>query len=282
MNILMIGAHPDDCDFRCGGLARKYVKAGHTVRFLSMTDGSAGHQSMGRRELAVRRREESKKAGEVMGLQYDVWELPDGDLECSLENRHKLIRYIREFKPDAIFCHRTVDYHADHRNSALLVQDSSYMLTVPNCCEDVPAMRRMPVILFYFDTFTNPVFRADVVVDIDDEIEDKFRMIDCHESQVYEWLPYSDCEEMPPEDKTERFKWLVGKAPVPGFSVEQICTQCSGYSRRFASAAALYRERLIARYGEEKGSAIRYAEAFEVSEYGAAMDEAKCAQLFPF
>ena len=132
MNILMIGAHPDDCDLRCSGLASLYVQAGHRVRFLSMCDGSGGHQTMNRNEIAARRWGETREAAKVIGIEYDVWNIPDCEIQSDLPTRERLIRYIRAFRPDVVFCHRTNDYHADHRASGLLVQEASYLLIVPN------------------------------------------------------------------------------------------------------------------------------------------------------
>ncbi len=283
MNILMIGAHPDDCDLRCSGLASKYVQAGHRVRFLSMCDGSGGHQTLNRNEIAARRWGETREAAKVIGIEYDVWNIPDCELQSDLPTRERLIRYIRAFRPDVVFCHRTNDYHADHRASGLLVQEASYLLIVPNYCPDSPAMPRMPVIMFFWDAFKNPPFVPDIVVDIDSEIEKKFRMIDKHVSQMYEWLPYTNGTlEQVPADEKERFVWLHGEPVTHETTDEQVLAMSGGYSRRFALAAALYRDKLIERYGEEQGRHVRFAEAYAVSEYGTQLNPENARRLFPF
>ena len=282
MNILMIGAHPDDCDFRCSGLAYLYARDGHRVRFLSMCDGSGGHHEMSCEETAARRRGEAREAGRAIGIEYDVWDIPDCELVCDLETRKRLIRYIRAFRPDAIFCHRTNDYHADHRAAGLLVQDASYLLIVPHFCADAPALREMPVILFFDDAFQNPPFRADVVIGIDDVVENKFRMLDRHVSQVYEWLPYTHGTlEQVPKDPAARYAWLHGDPVTKDTSDEEVL-RLTGYSRRFALPAAKYREALIRRYGPERGGKIRFAEAYSVSEYGSPLTEEKARVLFPY
>ena len=153
LKILMIGAHPDDADLCGGGTAIKYVSRGDEVRFLSVSDGSAGHQTMKREELAARRKAEAENAGLTFGVTYDVWDIPDGEVEANLNNRHRMIRYIRKFNPDLIITHRANDYHADHRNTSMLVQDSAYLLSVPNICPDVQIMERMPVVAFFSDGF---------------------------------------------------------------------------------------------------------------------------------
>ena len=104
MRILMIGAHPDDCEFKCSGLAAKCVKDGHQVRFLSMCDGSGGHHELNRNEIAARRWGETREAAKVIGIEYDVWNIPDCEIVADLATRDRLVRYIRAYAPDVIFC----------------------------------------------------------------------------------------------------------------------------------------------------------------------------------
>lgn len=283
MNILMIGAHPDDCDFRCSGLAAKYVKAGHKVKFLSICNGCGGHQSTDPNEIAGRRFGESRAAANVIGIDYDVWDIPDCTVVNDLHTRERLICYMRAFVPDLVITHRTNDYHADHRAAGLLVQDASYLLIVPNCCPQAPAMRRMPVIAFFADSFQNPPFRPDIVIETDEEVTLKFQMADKHVSQVYEWLPYiKDQLDTVPQDAKARFEWLIGTPVTQETTDEEILTMEGNYAKRFALPAAQYRKELIARYGEERGRKVRSAEAFEISEYGTQLTPELEKKLFPF
>lgn len=268
MKILMIGAHQDDNEFRCGGLAHRLTKMGHEVRFLSCCNGCGGHHIMTPEETVKRRAGESAAVAELLGIRYDVWDIDDCTLVADLETRRKLIRYIREFAPDLVISHRQNDYHADHRAVGLLVQDASYMLTVPHECPDVPAMRKMPVIMYYEDKFTNPEFRPDVVISVDDEIETKLQIAHLNVSQVYEWLAY-EAGEVPPEGEAERYEWLKGMDITEVTTDEEVMAAKRGYSVRFAKTAARFRKQLIEQYGLERGSRIRYAEAYEVCEYGA-------------
>lgn len=270
MRILMIGAHQDDNEFRCGGLAHKLIKMGYEVRFLSMCNGCGGHHIMTPEETVKRRAGESAAVAKLLGLQYDVWDNDDCSLVADLETRRKLIRYIREFAPDLVISHRQNDYHADHRAVGLLVQDASYMLTVPHECPDVPAMRKMPVIMYYEDKFTNPDFRPDVVISVDDEIDTKLQIAHLNTSQVYEWLAYEEGE-VPPEDEAARFEWLKGMNITEDTTDEEVLAAPRGYSVRFAKTAARFRKELIEQYGKECGEKIRYAEAYEVCEYGEPM-----------
>ncbi len=282
MKILAIGAHQDDNEFRLGGIAHKWVKAGHKVRFVSLCNGSGGHHILSPEETTATRAKESAAVAEYLGVEYDVWDIDDCTIVADLETRNRLIRYIREFNPDLIISHRVNDYHADHRAVGQLVQDASYILTVPHTCPEVPAMRQMPVIIYNEDRFRCPDFEATYVVDIDDEIEDKLHICDLNVSQVYEWLPYTHGETAP-EDAQERREWLKGMNITADTTDEEIMASKSyGYAVRFAKPAARFRNELIKKYGVERGSKVRYAEAFELCPYGGQPSEEFNEQLFGF
>jgi len=282
---MMIGAHPDDCDFRCGGLALKYARDGHKVKFLAMCNGDGGHHELSAQEIAKRRRGESLAVAKFAGIEYDVWEdSSDCQLYADLETRARLVREIRKFQPDIIFCSRPNDYHADHRNASLLVQDASYLLIVPHYCPDVPAMKKTPVILYFYDHFQNPPFRPDVAVDIDDVIDDKFKILDMHESQMYEWLPYTKGTlDTVPAGKEERLEWLhEPRIPRDGVGIDEelMMGNLIGKSCEYREAkpAFVHRDALIRSYGEDRGSKVLFAELFSVCEYGAPLDK----ELIPY
>ncbi len=263
--LLVIGAHPDDAEVRAGGLALLYRRQGHRVRFVSTTNGDAGHHALDRAALAKRRAEEARRVTERSGIEYEILPLHDGELEPTLENRFTLIRLIRRYQPDLVLTHRPNDYHPDHRYTSILVQDAAFSITVPHICEDTPALARNPVILYLADRFTDPTpFRPDVAVGIDEIIEAKMDLLDCHASQFYEWLPYlAGTLDQVPEDATDRRQFLdehwLGR-----------------------SEAQPWRDALVRFYGPDRGKRIRFAEAFMASEYGASLDAAGRQTLFPF
>ena len=124
--------------------------------------------------------------------EYVVLDNDDGKLLPTLENREEVIRQIRGFRADVVVSPRPNDYHPDHRNTGQLVMDAAYMVTVPNIVPSVPHLMKNPVFLYMWDRFTEPSpFVPDIVVAIDDVIEQKIDMYHCHESQMYEWLPYN-------------------------------------------------------------------------------------------
>src|SRR5947199_10653559 len=211
VRVIAFGAHPDDCDLGAGGIAAKYAALGHKVKFVSLTNGDAGHQSQHGEELAKRRRAEAQEAARRIGIEYEVLDNHDGKLLPTLEVREQVIREIRQWKADIVIAPRPNDYHPDHRYTGVLVQDASYMVIVPDLVTDTPPLKRNPVVLYYSDRFTRPQpFRADLVVSIDVVFEKKVNMLDADVSQFYEWLPSPEGGFVQvPKDPAERKKWLA-------------------------------------------------------------------------
>jgi LmbE family N-acetylglucosaminyl deacetylase len=191
LNILAIGAHPDDFDSRAGGTAALYARTGHRVKFVSLTNGDAGHHELTGPALAARRSAEAQAAARVLGLvEYQILDHHDGEIEPTLVNRREVIRIIRAFQPDLILSPRPNDYHPDHRYTALLVQDAAYMVTVPSVVPDVPHLRGNPTIAYVADDFRKPApFAPDVVVAIDDVVQQKLDAMHCHTSADVRMAP---------------------------------------------------------------------------------------------
>ena len=257
--VLVIGAHPDDADLMFGGTGVKMIKNGHQVKFVSLTNGSAGHHIMKREELAARRRKEADCVASSMGLAaYEILDINDGELIPSLENRALVIKLIREFSPDIIISHRLCDYHADHRATAQLVQDAAYLIIVPLVCPDIPVPDKEPIFMFSYDDFLRPYpFTPTVIINIDDSVEEKKHLLDCHKSQFYEWLPWTKGHQVFNEKEMtqeEKFQWLEDE-----------------WLNKNLRQAELYREKLKVLYPEQQK--IKYAESFELSEYGRQPEE---------
>jgi LmbE family N-acetylglucosaminyl deacetylase len=265
LRIIVFGAHPDDCDLDAGGTAILWAQKGHAVKFVSLTNGDAGHQSEGGGALAKRRRAEAQEAGRRFGIaEYEVLDNHDGELEPTLTVRQEVIRRIRRWNADVVIAPRPNDYHPDHRNTGLVVQDTAYMVVVPNVCPDTPPLRRNPVYMYSQDGFQRPnPFRPDVVVAIDSVIDRKIQAIDAHVSQFYEWLPWVDgALDTVPKEPAARLAWLQ-------------------QWRSFRPLNDDVKAALRKWYGP-KADAVKDAEAFEVCEYGRRPTEAELRRLFPF
>jgi len=264
LHVIIIGAHPDDPD-EVGGTAYKWAQLGYDVLMVSLTNGDAGHQSIKAEELAKIRREEARKAGEVIGVRYITLDNHDGQLMPTYENRLQVIRLIREQKADIVIFPRPYDYHPDHRYTGVLVLDAAYMVTVPTILPEVPFLPKNPMFLFTSDDFIHPEpFKADICIDIDDVIEKKMDMYHQHKSQMYEWLPFNrgELDKVPASD-ADRRKWL-------------------GETREIGSDTSPYRDKLIELYGKEKGEKIKFCEAFQDSGYGARLTKENMFYYFPF
>jgi LmbE family N-acetylglucosaminyl deacetylase len=238
---------------------------GYDVLMVSVTNGDAGHQKIKAKELAKIRREEARKAGEVIGVRYITLDNHDGQLMPTYENRLQIIKIIREQKADIVIFPRPYDYHPDHRYTGVLVLDAAYMVTVPTILPKVPHLQKNPLFLFMSDGFIHPEpFKADVCINIDDVIEKKIDMYHQHKSQMYEWLPFNrgGLDQVPVSD-SDRRTWL-------------------GETRKGGSNAAPFRDKLIELYGNEKGSKIKYCEAFQDSGYGTRLTKENISYYFPF
>ncbi len=268
LRVIAFGAHPDDCELRGGGTAAKWSALGHKVKFVSCTNGDIGHWGMAGGPLAKRRTAEVKKCAEILGIESEVLDIHDGELMVTMDNRRTICRLIRQWRADVVISHRPNDYHPDHRYVGVLVQDAAYMVTVPFFCPDTPYLTKNPVFLYSEDGFQKPnPFSGDIVVAIDDVIEKKFACVEALESQFFEGGCNGGSHLVPKDE--------AGKEARRRQVREQ-------FDKRFMSTANRFRARLAEVYGEERGRQIKYAEAFEICEYGRRPDAAEIRRLFPF
>ncbi len=263
INVVVIGAHPDDADGDAGGTAIKFSEMGHNVLFVSLTNGDAGHHEKGGGALAKIRRQEAQEAGKRFGVEYIVLDNHDGELMPTLENRKEVIRLIRQWNADVVISHRPNDYHPDHRNTSILVQDAAYMVIVPNVVTDTPPLKKNPVFLYAQDRFQKPTaFEPEITVDITDVYDQKIYGMAAHESQFFEWLPWTSgrLDEVP-ETEEARLEWLSGLRN-PRITEEM-------------------RQSLEKWYGEKKADDVKVVEAFEICEYGRRPSDEEIRRLFP-
>lgn len=270
LRIVVFGAHPDDAEYKAGGTAAKWAKAGHHVLLCSVTNGDIGHWQTAGGPLAQRRTAESAAVAKKLGVSSKVLDIHDGELEPTLENRKKITKVIREWQADIVIAHRPWDYHPDHRYVGILVQDSAYMVAVPFFCPDVPPLKKNPVFMYSSDQFQKPYpFKADVTVAIDDVLDQKIEALHELESQAYELGALGNEESVgkipPAKDVAGRKAWLKNV-----------------WAQRHTREADRFRDTLIEFYGAEKAKNIKYCESFELCEYGRRPAPGELKQLFPF
>jgi LmbE family N-acetylglucosaminyl deacetylase len=269
LRIIAFGALPDDCELKAAGTAAKWAAQGHKVKFVSVTNGDIGHWGMAGGPLAQRRAAEVKECARILGIESHVMDVHDGELLPTLENRQTITRLIRDWKADVVLSHRPNDYHPDHRNVGVLVQDAAYMVTVPYFCPDTPYLAKNPVFLYYEDRFRKPnPFAADVVVAIDDVIEKKLAAVEALHSQFYEGGANGGPQLVP--DPSNAARVAARKKEVR-----------DGFARRFADTPKRFGLELRKWYGAEAAGKVKYAEAFEVCEYGRMPGREELKKLFP-
>ena len=163
MNILAIGAHPDDIEVGCGGTLAKYARSGHEIYLLIMTEGGMGG------EADVRKKEQDRSA-KLLKPREMIWGGYNDTLLTPHMNRmvHDIETVLKKIVPDFIFVHYEDDTHQDHRALAKAT---------------VSATRYIRNVIFY-EGPTTQNFAPTLFVDIRETIDEKFAMLLAHRSQV--------------------------------------------------------------------------------------------------
>ncbi|HTF30204.1 MAG TPA: PIG-L family deacetylase, partial [Flavitalea sp.] len=262
LRIIAFGAHPDDVEQKTGGMGAIWAAKGYKVKFVAMTNGDIGHFESSGGALANRRLKEVQECAKIFGIETEVLDIHDGELEPTLENRKTVARLIRDWQADIVLFHRPYDYHPDHRYVGVLVQDASVIVAAPFFTPNTPPTKKNPIFMYYSDNFMRPyAFDPTIVVSIDEVADKKWNCITAMPSQFgdeHSWQ--ASTYPNVPKDEQGRKDYLLKSVQL-----------------RNEAVASKYRDRLIAFYGQDKGSKIKYAEAFELCQYGRqpSMDELK-------
>lgn len=266
LRIIAFGAHPDDAELKAGGVATMWAAMGHHVKFVSMTNGDIGHFEEAGVPLANRRRKEVAACASIFGIETEVLDIHDGELMPSLENRRKVADLIRDWQADIVLSHRPNDYHPDHRYTGILVQDAAVVVVAPFFSSNTEPTKKNPVFLFYSDGFIKPYpFDPAIAVSIDAVADQKWQCIEAMPSQFADRHSWQASYRSDVPDAPEaRKKYLLGLV-----------------KKRNEGVADKYRDLLVELYGEERGRAVKYAEAFELCEYGSGASRETLMKLFP-
>jgi LmbE family N-acetylglucosaminyl deacetylase len=197
MNVLVISCHPDDMEINCAGTLLRCKKRGDNVTVCHVANGNMGHVVIEADELREIRLGEAKKSGEGVGG-FKVVTIDVGDLlvdDYDKAQRDKVVKVIRDAKPDFIITHAPDDYMPDHTAVSRLVFDASFTATLPNYHTNVPGAAKM-VPIYYMDTLAGVNFNPTEFVDVSDFIDKKLQMLECHESQVV-WMRDHDGIDFP-------------------------------------------------------------------------------------
>lgn len=186
MNILAIGAHPDDIEVLCAGTLALYSKKGHEVFMCHVCDGNKGSMVYSSKELAKIRRREAIESAKLIGAKSIWGGMSDGEVVLDLMSREKIIDVIRQANPDLVITHSPDDYHSDHINTSRLVFEATYMSNLKLLKTNYPASNKLPF-LYYMDTISGINFIPAEYVNITDVIDVKVEMMLKMKSQLG-WL----------------------------------------------------------------------------------------------
>jgi N-acetylglucosamine malate deacetylase 1 len=266
LRVIAFGAHPDDAELKFAGTGALFAAQGAKVKLVALTNGDVGHFSMAGGPLAQRRKAEVEACHKMLGVDTDVLDIHDGELMPDLETRKKVANLIREWQADIVLSHRPWDYHPDHRAVGKLAEDAAVVVAAPYFAPYTPPTKGNPIFLFYSDNFKKPYpFDPILAVGFDDVAQKKWDCISSLPSQ------FGDADSWQarygrnvPTDEAGRKAYLI-----------------EGVKQRSADVANQYRNLLVQLYGEQKGRAIKYAEAFELNQYGTNATQDQLKGMFP-
>jgi LmbE family N-acetylglucosaminyl deacetylase len=263
--VIVICAHPDDAELTTGGTGILLSRSGYKVKLVSLTNGNKGHHEGTKNEIAIRRYNETQEVKKRMNCEYEILNNEDGELEANLKNRMEVIRLIREWKADIVITHPSYDYHPDHRNTSLLVQDAAFLVNVPKILPEVPALTESPLFLYTRGRYAdrqkpNP----DIVVDITPVVREKAYIIDAHASQIYEWLPWINrSNKIIPDTQEEKIEYILKEYVLKRGEIKE-------------------KDRpVVEKWYGSKAKEVKTIEAFEICEFGRSVDDREIRELFP-
>jgi len=183
LDILVIMAHPDDCEMSCGGTIIKHTREGKKVGVVDLTQGELG--TRGTAEIRI---EESKKAAQIMGLfARENMKFRDGFFKNDEEHQIQLVKQIRRFQPDIVITNSIKDRHPDHGRAAALVKDTCFLSglkEIDTYFENERQEAWRPAHLFYAIQFTE--MEPHFVVNIGGVVEEKWNAIKAYGSQFHD------------------------------------------------------------------------------------------------
>jgi LmbE family N-acetylglucosaminyl deacetylase len=266
LRIIAFGAHPDDAELKFAGTAALFAAAGAKVKLVALTNGDVGHFSQAGGPLAQRRKAEVEACHAKLGVETEVLDIHDGELMPDLETRKKVANLIRDWQADIVLSHRPWDYHPDHRAVGKLAEDAAVVVAAPYFAPYTKPTPRNPIFLFYSDAFKKPYpFDPILAVGFDDAAQKKW-----------------DCISALPSQFGDADSWQARYGRnVPADDAGRKAFLLDIVKQRNADVANQYRTLLVQLYGEQKGRSIKYAEAFELNQYGSAATADELKKMFP-
>ena len=183
IDILAIGAHPDDVELGCSGTIAKEIANNKKVGILDLTKGE-----LGTRGSAEIREKEAKDAAKILNVAFrENLNFKDGFFKNDEEHQLKLIQVIRKYKPNIILCNAIDDRHIDHPKGAKLVIDSCFLSglkKIVTICDNKEQEPWRPVNIYHYIQWKS--LKPDFVVDISNHFQTKIKAVKAFKSQFYD------------------------------------------------------------------------------------------------
>ena len=182
LDILAIGAHPDDVELGCGATLAKEIARGKKVGILDLTRGE-----LGTRGTAEIRDQEAKAAAEILGVKMrHNLEFSDGFFVNNVSHQLEVIKMIRKYRPDLVLCNAVEDRHIDHGKGAQLVEDACFLSglrRIETICGGHKQHAWRPLNVFHYIQWRN--LEPDVVVDVTGFMDQKMASVKAYASQIF-------------------------------------------------------------------------------------------------
>jgi bacillithiol biosynthesis deacetylase BshB1 len=183
LDILAIGAHPDDVELSCSGTIAKEISNGKKIGILDLTRGE-----LGTRGTAETRDAEAEKAAEILGVSMRKnLEFSDGFFTNNTAHQLEIIKVIRKYRPDVILCNAIRDRHIDHGKGSQLVSDSCFLSglkKIETICEGNTQKEWRPKLVYHYIQWYE--IEPDVVVDITGFMDKKLACVKAYKTQFYD------------------------------------------------------------------------------------------------
>ena len=213
LDILAFGAHPDDVELSCGGTIIKYVKEGKRVGIVDLTKGE-----LGTRGDVPTRNSESSVSQNILGVEKRInLDIGDGWFEINKENKLKVVKAIRKYKPTIILANAEDDRHPDHPRAAQLLKEAFFLSglkKIKTIDDEVVQNIWRPKYLFHYIQYR--YLKPDFVVDVSSYFETKMKAILSFKSQFYE--PGKDSDTLISSKKYLDF--IKGRSHEMGSSIQ--------------------------------------------------------------
>lgn len=225
LDILAVGAHPDDVELSCAATLAKEISLGKKVGILDLTRGE-----MGTRGSAELRDKEAQQAANILGVKVrENLQFADAFFVNNTSHQLEVIKVLRKYRPDVVLCNAIDDRHIDHAKASKLVSDACFLSglqKIETHCNEKKQSHWRPKQVYHYIQWKN--LNPDFVVDVTGFIDLKMQAVAAYQSQFYD--PESQEPETPISSKNfmESIRYrardlgrLIGVEYAEGFTAER-------------------------------------------------------------